>query len=98
MVEITATEQNIEKRMKKKNGDSLRVRMKTKNTYVSHSNMDYNLMYQPSCTNNVLKIQVFYIKDFDLIKSSFNTYIDISTYIVYTHTCVCVCVYTHTYE
>ena len=57
-------------------------------------------MYQPSCTNNVLKIQVFYIKDFDLIKSSFNTYIDISTYIVYTHTrvCVCVCVYTHTYE
>jgi len=36
--------------------------MKTKNIYVSHSNMDYNLIYQPSCTNNVLKIQVFYIK------------------------------------
>ena len=69
------------------------MRMKTMNTYVSQSNMDYNLIYQPSCTNNVLKIQVFYIKGFDWIKSSFNTLIDISTYVVYTH--VCVCVYTH---
>lgn len=61
------------------------MRMKIMNTYVSHSNMDYNLIYQPSCTNNVLKIQAFYRKDFDLIKSSFNTYTDVSTYIVYTH-------------